>query len=194
MLYGNADVQSIKDELVNLVTAINPSGGAYNSLSTLGLNLTDSFTQLQQSTSGSTSGQISTQTLQGTDGQLQALNVTQLQSALAANPNAVQNLINGASGLVTQIGSYLTGVTGVPTNTANALLGNIPAISLIQGFENANTASIQSIQEQVTQITDNVNMQADIMRQEFVSSEAEIAQLQSLQSQIGSMFGSSSKA
>lgn len=192
ILYGNSDVQSIKDRLVNMVTQLNTNGGAYNSLSTIGLQLTDSFTKLAQSTSGSNAGQVGAQTLAGTDGQLQALDVTKLQSALAANPNAVSDLITGASGLVTQIGTYLTGVTGVPTNTASSLLGNIPAVSLIQGFENANTSSIQSIQQQIKQITDNVNMQADQLRQEFVSTEKTMAGLQSLQTQLGSFFKNNS--
>ena len=188
VLYGNSDVQSIKDQLVNMVTSLNTSGGAYNSLSTIGLQLTDSFSQIQADSSGS----YSAQTLAGTDGQLQPLDVTALQNALAANPNAVSNLINGASGLITQIGTYLTGVTGVPTNTATSLLGAIPSVSLIQGFENANTASITSIQQQVKQITDNVNMQADQLRQEFVSTESTMAGLQALQQQVSSYFSSNS--
>lgn len=191
VLYGNADVQSIKDRLVNIVTALDPASTTYNSLSQIGLNLTSSFTQLAQNTSGSSAGQISTQVLSGTDGQLQALDAQKLQAAIAADPTAVQNLINGPNGLVQQMGSYLTGVTGVPTYTATALLGSIPSVSLIQSFENANTSSVQSIQEQIKQIQDNVNMQADQLRQEFTAAEANIAQLQSLQSQVGSMFKSS---
>lgn len=194
VLYGNADVQSVKDELVNMVSSLDPNGGAYNSLSTIGLQLTSSFTQLAADTSGSSTQPISAQTFAGTDGQLQALDVAKLQSALAANPTAVQNLIAGASGVAQQIGAYLTGVTGMPTQLSAGLAGTIPQVSLIQGFENANSSSIQSIQQQVKQIQDNVNMQADQLRQEFVASEAEIAQLQSLQSQLGSFFGSGSSS
>lgn len=194
ILYNNADVQSIKDQLVQMVTALNSSTGSptYNSLSTIGLNITSSFTQLVQNTntSSSSSGQISAKTMAGTDGALQALDVSKLQAAFAANPSAVQTLINGKTGLVQQMGAYLTGVTGVPTSTATGLLGNIPSVSLIQTFENDNTANIQSIQQQITQIQTNVNMQADALRQQFVAAEAQIAQLQSLQSQISGLFKS----
>ena len=195
VLYGNSDLESIKDELVDMVTAFVPSeGSAYNSLSAIGLQLTDSFTQIQQTSDGSGGSnngapQFGTQQLEGTDGQLQALNVTQLQSALAADPSAVQDLFTGASGLVNQVGGYLTGVTGMPTQTQNALVGTIPSVSLIQGDENANTAEIQNLQSQVTQIEDNVNMQADLMRQEFVQSETAIAGYQSMQQQLSAYFG-----
>ncbi|MFN2448643.1 MAG: flagellar filament capping protein FliD [Candidatus Baltobacteraceae bacterium] len=188
ILYNNADVQTVKNRLINIVTALNTNGGAYNSLSAIGLNLTSSFTQLAQNTSGSQAGQISAQVLQGTDGQIAPLDAGKLAAALAANPTAVQSLVSGAGGLVASLGSYLTSVTGVPTNTATAILGTIPAVSLIQGFENANTSSVQSIQQQITQIQNNVNMQADQLRREFVSAEAQIAQMQSLQSQLGSFF------
>ncbi len=192
VLYNNADVNSIKNELVQMVTAFNPNGGAYSSLSAIGLDLTSSFSELAQNTSSDATGastqQISTQTMAGTDGQLQPLNVQQLQQALAANPNAVQALFNGPQGLVTQMGTYLTSVTGMPTNTANALLGAIPSVSLVQGFENTNSSNIQSLQQQIAQIQDNVNMQADAMRTEFVQAETQIAQYQSLQSQLGSFF------
>lgn len=192
VLYRNADVNSIKDELVNIVSGLNANSGTYNSLSTVGLKLTNSFTQIAQNTSGSNAGQFGTQTLDGTDGQLQSLDVNALQSALAADPNAVNDLINGSSGLVTQLGAYLTGVTGIPTDTESGLLGKIPSMSLLQGFENANTASVQSVQQQIKQIQDSVNMQADQLRQEFVASESQIAGLQALQSQLGSFFKSPS--
>ncbi len=195
ILYNNADVLSIKDELVQMVTAFDPNGGAYSSLSSVGLDLTSSFTQLAQNSSsgdtGSSDQEITTQTFAGTDGELQPLNVQQLQAALASNPTAVQSLFNGPSGMVTQMGSYLTGVTGMPTDTANALLGTIPTVSMLQGFENTNNSQVQSLQQQVAQIQDNVNMQADALRAEFVQSETQISQYQSLQSQLGSFFNQS---
>ncbi len=43
----------------------------------------------------------------------------------------------------------------------------------MQGFENANTNSIESIQQQITQIQDNANQQADQLRAEFVSTESQ---------------------
>jgi flagellar hook-associated protein 2 len=193
VLYGNADVQSIKNALVNMVDTFNPNGtGGYTSLSQLGLTLTSSYTALTANTSSTSSTQpITTQTMDGTDGQLQPLNVSQLQAALAANPNAVQSLLTGTQGMVTQIGTYLTSVTGLPTLASNGLLGTIPSVSLIQGFENANTSEIDNIQQQITQIQSNANMQADQLRTEFVNTETQLAGYQSLQSQLGSFFKSS---
>lgn len=191
ILFGNADVSIIKDTLVNEVTAVLPNNGSgYTSLSQIGLNLTDSFTQLTQSASspGTASGTISTTRLQGTDGQLQALNVSKLSAAFLANPTAVQNLISGTQGIVTTIGTYLTGVTGLPTQASTGLLGTVPAISLIQGFENTNTSLVTSIQQQITQIQENANMQADQLRAEFVQTETSLAGYQALQQQLGSFF------
>lgn len=196
VLFGNADVEIIKDQLVNEVSAILPNNNnsGYTSLSQIGLKLTDSFTQLQQTSNttgaGSQSSQIQQTTLQGTDGQLQALDVSAFQAALAANPTAVQNLLNGTSGIVQTIGTYLTGVTGLPTQTQTGLLGSIPTVSLIQGFENANSAQITSIQQQIDQITNNANMQADQLRAEFVQTESTLAGYQALQQQLGSFFKS----
>lgn len=195
ILYGNSDVDLIKDELVNEVTAILPNNNnsGYTSLSQVGLNLTDSFTQLQQTSSTSSTGgqssQISTKNVQGTDGQLQPLNVSAFQAAFAANPTAVQNLLSGTQGLVTTMGTYLTGVTGYPTQTsAGGLLGTVPTTSLITGFEQTNQAQISSLQEQVQQIQDNANMQADQLRAEFVQTETSLAGYQALQQQLGSFF------
>lgn len=189
VLYNNGDVQTIKDALVNMVTAFDPNN-AESSLSSIGLNLTSSFTQLQANTSSSSSSQpVTTQTMAGTDGELQALNVTALQSALASNPSAVQSLLSGAQGIVTQMGTYLTGATGLPTQTASGLLGSIPSVSLIQGFENTNNSMIDSIRQQITQIQDNADQQANALRTEFVSTETQLAGYQALQQQVGAMFG-----
>jgi flagellar hook-associated protein 2 len=196
VLWNNSDVASIRNELENIVSGmVQGNGASYNSLSTIGLQLDDSFTILAQNNStgsaGSTTSTLQTQTLQGTSGQLQPLDAGKLQAALAANPSAVQNLLAGAQGIVNQLGSYLTNVTGVPTSVSSGLLGQIPSVSLIQGFENANTSNIESIQQQIKQIQDNANQQADQLRAEFVSSESQIAGYQSLQTQLGSFFKSS---
>lgn len=192
VLYGNSDVENIKDALVNMLTAYTPGTTSYTSLSTIGLTLTDSFTQLTTSdpTGSSTVGKITTKTLKGTDGELQSLDVSKLQAALADNPNAVQSLLSGAQGLVTQMGTYLTGATGLPTQTSTGLLGSIPNVSLIQGFEDSNNSIIDSIQQQITQINDTANQQADALRAEFVNTETQLVGFQSLQSQLGSFFKS----
>ncbi|HLI95034.1 MAG TPA: flagellar filament capping protein FliD, partial [Candidatus Baltobacteraceae bacterium] len=196
ILFGNADVEIIKDQLVNEVSSVlQNAGSAYNSLSQIGLTLDDSFTLLQQNTStdqsGSQSSSVGATQMQGTDGELQPLNVSTFQAAFAANPTAVQNLLSGAQGLVVQMGTYLTGVTGMPTQTANSLLGSIPTTSLIQGFENANNSETESIQQQISQIQDNANMQADQLRAEFVQTETALAGYQALQQQLGSFFNNS---
>jgi len=196
VLWGNADVESVRNQLENIVAGIVPgNGSAYNSLSSIGLQLDDSFTILAQNnstdSSGSTTSTLQTQTLQGTSGQLQPLDVSKLQAALASSPSSVQNLLTSAQGIVNQLGTYLTGVTGVPTNVASGLLGQIPNVSLIQGFENANTDQIGSIQQQIQLIQTNANQQADQLRAEFVSTESQLAGYQSLQTQLASFFKSS---
>lgn len=199
VLFGNADVDLIKNQLVNMVTAITPTSTGVTSLSSLGLNLTNQFTQLvansssssgssSTSSTGSQGNAVTTQTFAGTDGQLQALDVSALQQAMASNPSSVQNLLAGAQGLVGSMGAYLTGVTGLPTQTATGLLGTIPTVSLIQGFENSNTSEISSIQQQIQMIRDNANQQADALRAEFVDTETQLAGFQSLQQQLSSFF------
>ena len=49
---------------------------------------------------------------------------------------------------------------------------------------------ITSLQQQIKLVTDQANMQADQLRKEFVSSESTIAQLQSVQSSLSSLFSS----
>lgn len=200
VLFGNADVDMIKDQLVNMVSAYSPNASGFTSLSQLGLTLTDSFTQLvansPNSSSGSTStgsqgDAVSTQTVNGTDGQLQ-VDISKLTQAFSSNPSSLQSLLSGAQGVISQMGTYLTGVTGLPTQTATGFIGSIPKVSLIQGFENSNNSQISSIQQQIQLIKDNANQQADALRAEFVDTETQIAGFQSLQSQLSSFFSSGS--
>lgn len=201
VLFGNADVEMIKDQLVNMVSTYLPNASGYTSLSQLGLTLTSSFTQLAanspnsaSSSSGSTGSSttaVSTQTIQGTDGQL-VLDPAKLAQAFAANASAVQNLLAGTQGVVTQMGTYLTGVTGLPTQTQSGFLGSIPTISLMQGFENSNSSQITSIQQQIQIIKDNANQQADALRAEFVATETSLAGYQALQQQLSGFFKSGS--
>jgi hypothetical protein len=158
------------------------------------LSLSDSFTQLttgNQTGESSSSTSVTTTTYQGTDGTFQALNVTSLLNALAANPTAVQALFQGSNSLTNNLGTYLTTVTGLPTLLNSGTVGDVPDTGILSGFENANNAQIQNIQSQVTQITDNANQQANLLRQEFVSSESQIASYQALQSQLSGFFKSS---
>jgi small-conductance mechanosensitive channel len=70
-------------------------------------------------------------------------------------------------------------------------LGSIPAISVIQGFENSNNSEVDSIKQQITQIQNNANQQADALRAEFVATESAMAGYQALQQQVNSYFGGS---
>lgn len=189
VLFGNGDVEAIKEQLVSLASALNSENGTtYNSLSSIGLNLTSSYQELSATGTTGSTNPVSLQTVDGTDGTFQPLNVSQLQAAMAADPSAVQNLFNNSQGVVTEMGTYLTGVTGVSTITASALLGTPPSISLLQGFESAIQAQVQNLQTQATQIQDNANQQADQLRAEFVASETAISGYQALQQQLGSFF------
>ncbi len=196
VLFNNADVDSIKNELTNLVSGFLGSDHTYNSLSQIGLNLSSSFAALTtgnngtSDTSGNGTQPVQTTTFQGTDGTIQALDLGKLQAALAANPNAVSNLLGGASGLAYKIGGYLTTVTGAPTLIAHGVVGEIPKISTIQGFENSNNDHISSLQQQIQQITDSANAQADLLRSQFTATEGQLAVYQSLQSQLAGFFKS----
>ncbi len=199
ILFGVDSVTNLKDQLTNIVSGFLGSGsfGGYNSLSQIGLQTSSAFSQLSynsQATQPGSTGQqaVNTTTFQGTDGTLQPLNVTTLDAALAANPNAVQDLLNGAQGLTNQLGSYLTYATGLPTLLNNGIVGTVPPVSLLQTFQNQNTNQITQLQSQVSQIQDNANQQANTLRQEFVQTEATLAQYQSLQSQLAGFFNGSS--
>ncbi len=196
VLYNNADVGSIKNTLTNLVSGFLGTDSKYNSLSQIGLTLSDSFAALTTANNGSTdssgngSQPVQTTTYQGTDGTLQALDLNKFQSALAANPDAITSLLSGASGLANKLGSYLTSVTGAPTLISSGIVGNIPRISILQGYENSNTDRIASLQQQVATITDQANSQADLLRSQFTATEGQLAVYQSLQSQLAGFFKS----
>lgn len=182
ILFGsNDDVLGIKDRLVNLATTVlSGNGTSYNSLAAIGVALNQSFTQTQSN--GSTQS-----TSTGTDGTFSALDTTKLAAALAASPTVVSNLINNVS---TQFGTYLTGVTGLPTLLGVGFVPSGTGAPLLQSFETSNSNQITSLQQQVQQIQDSANQYADQLRASFVSSEAQIAQLQSIQSQLGLLISS----
>lgn len=210
VLYGRVDVSTLQYELTQLVSGFLGNGSTgYNSLSQIGLSVDSSFSTLTSNsnanstgnsggTSSGTPGQgtslVQSTTYQGTDGQLQALDVGALTAALQANPNAVQDLLQGSKGLATQLGTYLTGVTGDPTILNSGIVGVQPSTSLLQGFENQVTSQVTSLQAQVSQIQDSANMQADLLRAEFTSSESAIAGYQALQQEVNAEFGVSSSS
>lgn len=201
VLFNNADVQSIKNQLTNLVSGFFGSQGSkYNSLGSIGLKVSSTFSVLTTANNGGSSnggtaagGGSSTDivqqtTYQGTDGTLQPLNAQKLLAALSADPAGVQALFQGSNSLTNKIGKYLTSVTGAPTLLASGLVGTVPRTSILQGFENSITDQITSIQTQIKQITDNANSQADALRRQFVSVEGTIAALQAQQSQLAGFF------
>lgn len=208
VLFTNSSVQTLKDQLVNLVSGLIQNGGStsYNSLASVGLLLDTSFAEITStSTSGSSgdskdssdsadSSGLQTQTFDGTSGKLQALDATTLDSALLANPAAVQSIFTGDSGIMAQLGTYLTFVSGSPTQLGpnGNFLGTAPDVSLLQGVENANSAQIDSINQQIALVNDMAVSQANQLREQFTASEAMIAELQQEQSSLASMFGTSS--
>ena len=193
VLWGNSDVGSIVSEFENIVGGFLGTDNKYNSLAQAGLLLSSTFTTVQATSidqqGGPNSSPVQNETVEGANGTLAPLNVSAFLQAYASNPNAVQNLIVGANSLTTQLGEYLAGVTGSPTLLNAGPVGNVPAVSLIQNFENGNTDTITNLQQQVSQITDEANQQATSLRDGFVASETAIAGLQAEQQELASVFG-----
>jgi flagellar hook-associated protein 2 len=215
VLFNNPDVSYLQEQLTQMVsgffgnqTLFNGAGysgtqNQYNSLASIGLSLSSTFSQITTGSNNSVQGQnagssdsadagspAQMTSYQGTDGTFQPLNVQTFLNALQADPSAVQQLLQGAQGLTNSLGSFLTGVTGFPTILDSGPVGTVPSVSTMQNAENTNSSEITSIQQQIKQITDNANMQANLLRQEFVSSETLISEYQALQAQVNAMFKS----
>jgi hypothetical protein len=60
---------------------------------------------------------------------------------------------------------------------------------MIQNDENGNNDTITSLQQQISEITDEANQQANILRSGFISSESAIAGLQAEQQELAAVFG-----
>lgn len=204
ILYGNNNIQDVKNQLTQIVSGFLGSGNSLNSLSQIGLSLTDSFTtyttgnnnnSLTGSSGGSPAGNsqpgaaVQQTTYQGTDGQLQQLDAAAFEKAFASNPNGVFSLLTGSNGLTSQLGAYLTGVTGAPTILNQGVVGTVPAVSLINNYETTNTDAITNLQQQIQQLTDNANAQANNLRAQFTASESAIAELQAEQQQLAAALG-----
>jgi flagellar capping protein FliD len=202
VLFGNESVQNLKDELVDLVSGLAQTNNtSYNSFASIGLMLDSSIAEItNSSTSGDSadstkddSNGLQETTIDGTSGKLVPLDTTTFDTALAADPQAIESLFQDTSGIVGQLGNYLTYVTGTPTQlgTNGAFLGTAPDVSLIQGIENANTAQIDSINQQIASVNDQATAQANQLRQEFTASETLIAELQQEQASLSSILGTS---
>jgi flagellar hook-associated protein 2 len=192
VLFNNQDITGLRDQLVNLITSLGSTGSSsYNSLASIGLSVDSSFTvntAAASSTSNSSSqSNVSTQTFAGTSGRLNDLDVSKLSAALASNANAVASLFTGPNSVITQVGAYLTTATGLPTQLTGALAGKIPTTSLFASLSTQTNDQVSSLQQQIKLVTDQANLQANLLRQEFVNSETQIAQLQSIQSSLGAL-------
>jgi flagellar hook-associated protein 2 len=192
VLWGNADVGSIVSEFENIVGGFLGTDKGYNSLSQAGILLSSTFATVQATSiddQGPGGSPVQNEQVDGADGTLAPINVSAFLQAYASNPNAVQNLITGASSLTQQLGSYLASVTGSPTLLNSGPVGNVPSVALIQNFENGNNDTVENLQQQVSQITDEANQQATALRDGFVASETAIAGLQAEQQELASVFG-----
>ena len=193
--------------MTDIVTSLTQNGNtSYNSLDSIGLSLDTQHTVYQSNTDSyggtvdsSTTGAITTSTADGTDGQFQALDVTTFTAAFAADPSAVANLfvstsVTSTTGLTNQLGALLTETTGNPTSLVDGLVGTIPAVSLIQGDENAFTAEITALNQSIKNVTDKANAQADLLRAQATASEALVSKYQSEQSVVNQLGGTSSSS
>ena len=199
MLFNNQDVSDLRDQLVNLVSSMGDTTSAsYNSLASIGLTLDSSFTvdsaDASDSSNTTTQDNVSQQSFDGTSGRLTALDVPTFTAALAANANAVAQLFTGTNSIVTQIGSYLTSVSGLPTQLTGSIAGTVPSQSLFSTLSSENADQVSSLQTQIALVTNQANLQADQLRQEFTNSETQIALLQSMQSELGALGGSSTSS
>jgi flagellar hook-associated protein 2 len=193
-LFGNNDIENLRDQLISLVSGMDPTAqnSSYNSLASIGLSLDSSFSvSTPSSTDTSSSDQTSTttQTFSGTSGRLADLDTTTFETALQSNLNSITSLFTNKNGIIGQLGGYLTQVTGLPTQLASGIAGSIPSQSLFTTITAQNSDQITSLQQQISLITDQANTQATQMSEQFSQSEALIAQYQSLQSSISSLLG-----
>jgi len=201
VLFGNNSVSEMKDQLVQMVSDLYQNGSSsYNSFASIGLLLDSSVSVISSdstagnSDSSDSDGGLQEQTFDGTSGQLQALDTTTFDAALLADPSAVQSLFTSTTGVLGQVGTYLTYVTGTPTSLGpnNPFLAQVPDTSLLQSIETANSNQIDSINQQIAMINDEATAQANQLRAQFNASETLIAQLQQEQSSLSSILGSSS--
>jgi flagellar hook-associated protein 2 len=192
VLYKNFEVVNLRNQLVQIVSGLIPSGStSYNSLQSIGLKLDTAAVSAGTTDSSDATNKTddsSLQNLTSTSGRLQALDVTTFAAALAANPTAVQTLFTSTTGgLAQSLGSQLTLATGLPTFLAHGIADSVPTQSLLNTVEDSNQLQIDALTQQVNLINSEAVMQANELRAQFSASETQIAQLQALQSQIASI-------
>jgi flagellar capping protein FliD len=217
VLYGNYQISSLRDQLVNLVSGFIPSGStSYNSLQSIGVLLdtnsqevgadsadsTDSDTGTSKDSSSSANNNF---TVNATSGQLQALDTTAFAAAYANDSAAVSNLftlqpklsgtqagaqpVPGASyGFAYLFGSTLANIDGLSTFLNNSVVTPDNLNNvLLTSITDSNNQQIDSIQQQIQLINKEATQQADNLRAQFTASESQIAELQALQSQIAAI-------
>jgi flagellar capping protein FliD len=200
-LFGDLTIDTIRNQLISFAQTIVPSSGSsFNSLDAIGLQMTSTFSVLSATQQGQQSntatgttvnGALTSTVQQGTDGTFQPFNMTKFQTAFASNPSAVQSLFTDASqGINVLFGTYLTGVTGVPTLLDSGPVGTIPQTSLIQADEDQNTNQITTLQQLIKQIQDNATMQANALQSQANSAETAIAGYQAEQAQVTQLVNS----
>ncbi len=199
ILFNNQDVSDLRDQLVNLVSSMGDTGStSYNSLASIGLTLDSSFSvdsaDASDTSNTTTQSDVSQQTFDGTSGRLNALDVSDVHRRAGGQCERGRKAFHRASSLVGQIGSYLTSVSGLPTQLTGSIAGTIPAQSLFSTLSTENSDEVSSLQQQIALVTDQANQQANMLRAEFANSETQIAELQSMQSSLGALGGSSSSS
>jgi len=192
ILYGDFSIVTLKNQLIDLAESIVQNGNtSFQSLSAIGLNLDTSESELSASNAATpgtvTSGPVTVTQTDGTSGAFTALDLTTFNAAYSADPQVVQSIFNAADGIVSGFGNYLTSITGLPTTTANGLVGTIPSTSFIQNDENSNSSQITSLQDFITTLQDEANMQADTLRAQFTASETLIAGFQAVAGQVSQL-------
>lgn len=214
VLYGNYQIESLRDQLVNLVSGFVPVNSTqYNSLASIGLLLDTSSTTVGASDSDSSTSADSDATNSlnnsftvtgGTSGQLAALDTTTFEAAYAANPTAVQNLFTqiptltpGSNpqpqtgspyGFAYQFGSALANIDGLTTFLkSNVITPASIGDVLLTSVTQSNTQQIDSLEQQIALINQEATQQADRLRAQFTASESQIAELQALQAQIAAI-------
>jgi flagellar hook-associated protein 2 len=215
ILYGNFQISDLRDQLVQLVSGLVPTGSnSYNSLASVGLLLntasqtvgtTDSDDTSSTSTT-SDSDSDSSKSYSSTDGTLAALDTTTFEAAYAANTAAVQQLFTltppatttsqagyvysstQSAGISYQLGNYLSNVNGLTTFLDKSVVTPTDLNSvLLTNVLDSNNQQIDTLNAQINLVVQEANTQADQLRAQFTASETQIAELQALQSQIAAI-------
>jgi flagellar hook-associated protein 2 len=215
VLYGNYQISSLKEQLVNLVSGFVPTGSnSYNSLASVGVLLdtdsesvgaSDADADSSTKTADDTSSANNNFSVNATSGKLAALDTTTFEAAYAANTQAVSalftqtpTLVGGTSdpepesgspyGFAYQFGSELANVDGLSTFLKNSVITPQDLSSvLLTSITDSNDQQIDSLEQQIAIINQEATAQADSLRAQFSASETQIAELQALQGQISAI-------